>query len=150
MIIEVGTHSPWVSRLLKGLGHEVVVANAWRVKAIHKALNKNDKRDAEFLGRLGRADVKLLAPIKHRGERAAEHRVMLNSRDRLVEARTKLIKHVRGVVKSFGERLPSASAESFVKKVSGDIPQALSEALAPILDTIADLWMMRITIRFTI
>src|SRR5512136_2599630 len=28
MAMEVGTHSPWVSRLLKSLGHEVIVANA--------------------------------------------------------------------------------------------------------------------------
>ncbi len=26
--LEVGTHSPWVSRLLSRLGHEVIVANA--------------------------------------------------------------------------------------------------------------------------
>ena len=26
--LEIGTHSPWVSRLLSGLGHEVIVANA--------------------------------------------------------------------------------------------------------------------------
>jgi len=30
--LEVGTHSPWVSRLLKSLGHEVIVANARQVK----------------------------------------------------------------------------------------------------------------------
>ncbi len=26
--LEIGTHSPWISRLLSGLGHEVIVANA--------------------------------------------------------------------------------------------------------------------------
>jgi transposase len=25
--LEVGTHSPWVSRLLSSLGHEVIIAN---------------------------------------------------------------------------------------------------------------------------
>ena len=28
MAMEVGTHSPWLSRLLTGLGFEVIVANA--------------------------------------------------------------------------------------------------------------------------
>lgn len=139
VVIEVGTHSRWVCRLLEEFGHEVIVANPWRVKLIHQDNNKNDKRDAEFLARLGRADPQLLAPIKHRGERAARHRVMLKSRGSLVEARTKMINHARGVVKSFGERLPAASAESFVKKVIEHIPQALCEALTPILDTITDL-----------
>src|SRR5215471_10428365 len=30
--IECGTHSPWISRLLKELGHEVIVANAGKVE----------------------------------------------------------------------------------------------------------------------
>jgi transposase len=28
IVIEAGTHSPWVSRVLEGCGHEVLVANA--------------------------------------------------------------------------------------------------------------------------
>ncbi len=139
VIIEVGTHSPWVSRLLKDLGHEVVVANAWRVKAIHKALNKNDKRDAEFLARLGRADIKLLAPIKHRGEQAQVDRAMLSSRETMVKARTQSINHVRGVVKSFGERLPSCSAESFAKKAREHVPENLQPALFPLLELVQKL-----------
>jgi transposase len=31
---ETGTHSPWISRLLHGWGHEVIVANARRVRLI--------------------------------------------------------------------------------------------------------------------
>src|SRR5215470_19909665 len=30
--LEIGTHSPWISRLLKQLGHEVIVANARKVR----------------------------------------------------------------------------------------------------------------------
>ncbi len=33
--IEVGTHSPWVSRLLEECGHEVLVANARKVRLIY-------------------------------------------------------------------------------------------------------------------
>jgi len=29
--LEIGTHSPWISRLLSDLGHEVIVANARKV-----------------------------------------------------------------------------------------------------------------------
>jgi transposase len=32
--IEVGTHSPWISRLLKGCGHEVLVANPRKTRLI--------------------------------------------------------------------------------------------------------------------
>jgi Transposase len=44
--IEVGTHSPWVSRLLEGCGHEVLVANARKVRLIYGSGRKSDKLDA--------------------------------------------------------------------------------------------------------
>ena len=40
--IEVGTHSPWVSRLLQKLGHETVVANPKQVKLITESSRKDD------------------------------------------------------------------------------------------------------------
>ncbi len=34
--LETGTHSPWVSRLLSELGHEVIVAHARNVRLIER------------------------------------------------------------------------------------------------------------------
>ena len=50
--LETGTHSPWISRLLNGLGHEVIVANARRVRLIGESRKKDDRRDAQTLARL--------------------------------------------------------------------------------------------------
>src|SRR5215203_3467198 len=94
--IETGTHSPWISRLLKECGHEVLVANARKLRLIYADGKKNDKVDAEKLARLARLDPKLLAPIQHRGESSQAHLAQLRSRDALVGVRTKLINHVRG------------------------------------------------------
>jgi Transposase len=44
--IETGTHSPWVSRLLEECGHEILVANARKVRLIYGEGRKNDKLDA--------------------------------------------------------------------------------------------------------
>ena len=68
--LEVGTHSPWVSRHLAAMGHEVIVANAHKVKLITQSVSKNDRIDARQLARLARVDPKLLSPIRHRGEEA--------------------------------------------------------------------------------
>ena len=57
--IEVGTHSPWVSRLLKSFGHEVIVANARQVQLISHSSRKNDRVDAQTLARLARVDPQL-------------------------------------------------------------------------------------------
>ena len=50
--IEEGTHSPWVSRKLEECGHEVLVANARKVRLIYSNKRKTDKLDAEKLAHL--------------------------------------------------------------------------------------------------
>lgn len=137
VVIEVGTHSPWVSTLLAELGHEVIVANPRRVRLIAASGRKNDALDAEFLARLGRADKALLAPIKHRGMAAQADLVVIKARDALVQARTKLISFSRGVVKSAGERLPTCTTPAFPQTVVDLIPESLGPALKPMLETIA-------------
>ena len=71
--IEVGTHSPWISRLLSQLGHEVIVANARQVRLISQSSRKDDRLDAQTLARLARVDPQLLRPIRHRGEKRTWH-----------------------------------------------------------------------------
>ncbi len=137
--IEAGTHSPWISRLLEERGHEVLVANARKLKLIYGEGRKTDRSDAENLARLCRLDPKLLAPLRHRGETSQAHLALIRSRDALIRSRTQLVNHVRGSVKSFGERLPKCSAQSFHKKAAGRLPEALVPSLEPILETIADL-----------
>ena len=80
VVLEVGTHSPWVSRQLQALGHETIVANPRRVRTIAENDDKSDEVDAELLARLGRADAKLLRPIRHRGEGAQRDRSILGVR----------------------------------------------------------------------
>ena len=111
--LEVGTHSPWVSRILKQLGHEVIVANARRVKLISESSRKNDRLDAEFLARLARADQKLLAPVRHRSEAAQADLTLVRVRAQLVELRTQAVNAARGLVKSFGQRLAKRDAASW-------------------------------------
>jgi len=139
VVLEVGTHSPWVARTLEQLGHEVVVGNPSAMYARGHRRKRNDRLDARFLARQGRADVELLAPITHRTEGAQRDLAVLRARDQLVAARTKLINHVRGAVKSLGRRLSGCSAEAFALCVPNELPDVLRPALAPLLEVIADL-----------
>jgi transposase len=134
VVLEVGTHSPWISRVLRELGHEVVVANAGRVRMIYGNDNKNDRVDARTLARLARVDTGLLHPIRHRGAEAQADLAVLHARDSLVSVRTKLVNTVRSMVKSLGTRLPGASPEYFPRKLRSHIPEALQPALLPLLD----------------
>lgn len=137
--MEVGAQSRWVSDLLRELGHEVIVANARKLRAIYSNPRKGDRADAETLARLARLDPNLLSPIHHRSPQAQADLAVLRSRDALVRSRTLLINHVRGIAKSFGDRLPSCSANYFATKVAPSIPEPLQPALMPILETIASL-----------
>lgn len=139
VVLEVGCQSPWISRLLSGLGHEVLVANARRVQLIHGSSSKSDRVDAESLARLGRFDPKLLRAIEHRGESVQVDRAVLKARDVVVRSRARLIGHVRGMVKSLGSRVRSSSAEHFAVCASEDVPEALQPALGPVIEQIAAL-----------
>jgi transposase len=136
VVLEVGAHSRWISEMLEEKGHEVVVANARRLDLISKSDSKSDRKDCELLARLGRVDVELLAPVKHRNRQAQEDLAVAKARDVLVSARTKLINHVRGVLKSEGLILLKCDADYFVKKTEGLIPTALGPALTPVYETL--------------
>lgn len=137
--LEVGTHSPWISRALEEAGHEVIVANAREVRLIYGSSRKNDRLDAEKLARLTRYDVRLLAPIRHRSVQAQADLARVRSRDALVQTRTKLVSHVRGSVKAFGARIPSGSTAAFHTRAREHLPAELRAALEPVLDTIEGL-----------
>ena len=103
--METGMHSPWVSRHLSELGHEVIVAHARNVRLIAESRRKDDRLDAQTLARLARIDPQLLSPVQHRSAEAQAHLTGIRARAVLVRTRTSLINTARGLAKSYGERL---------------------------------------------
>jgi transposase len=140
VVLEAGTHSPWVSALLEDLGLEVIVANPLQAgRAILANGGKNDKLDAVLLASFGLNTPRLLRPIKHRGREAQEDLSLLRARDGVVRMRTSAVNMIRGLVKSNGYRLPSCEAESFHRKIVGHIPEGLKPALAPAVELVQKL-----------
>jgi transposase len=137
--LEAGTHSGWVSRILEELGHEVLVGNPRKLRMIWNSDKKDDDRDAEMLARIARFDPHLLHPIHHRGKEAQNDLAIIKARDMLVKARSMLITHARGIVKSMGERIAKCSAESFHKRLLEEMPSELEPALEPVMKSIEDL-----------
>jgi len=135
--METGTHSPWISRLLQGLGFYVLVGNTRKLRAIWDCDNKSDVRDAEMLARMARFDRNLLNPITHRGKVAHMDLAVLKARDALVKNRSNLVNFVRGTLKTAGVRLPKCSAETFTKVVRKEnTEELLWEAITPVLEII--------------
>jgi transposase len=139
LALEAGTHSPWVSRQLRALGHEVIVANPRRLRLISASRRKDDRLDAETLARLARLDPRMLFPIRHRGETAQADLTTIRARAGLVEARTALINTARGLTKSFGERLKKCDARYVNEEMAADLPVALQGPIRPLLEEIGRL-----------
>ena len=137
--LEVGTHSPWVSRLLWGMGHEVVVANPRQVKLISASSRKDDRLDAQTLARLARVDPQLLRPIRHRSEKAQADLMVIRVRAALVEARTGLVNTARGLAKSLGERLPTCDTDQMGVEQAESLPAELQQVLEPLLKEVVSL-----------
>lgn len=135
--LECGTHSPWVSRLLTTLGHQVIVANARKIPAITASESKNDRNDAELLARFAAHDPRLLSPVQHRSLERQQDLNLIQARSTLVRARTMIVNALRGLVKSAGSRLPACSTESLPVRVRASIPPALKTVAFPLLQQIA-------------
>jgi transposase len=137
--LETGTHSPWVSRSLNELGHEVIVAHARNVRLIGESRRKDDRLDAKTLARLARIDPQLLCPVKHRSAKAQAHLTVIRARAGLVRARTALINVARGLTKSYGERLRGCSPRNLNSKKAEGLSVELQTALGPLLEEIESL-----------
>ena len=139
IVLETGTHSPWISRLLAEWRHEVIVAHAQKVQLITKSSRKDDRHDARTLARLARIDPQLLGPVRHRSAQAQIHLTVIRARAELVSARTALINAARGLAKSYGERLPKRGSEQVGRELATALSTALREVLEPLLREVESL-----------
>jgi transposase len=137
--LETGAHSPWVSRQLTQLGHEVIVAHARNVRLIGESSRKDDRLDARILARLARLDPRLLSPVQHRSAEAQAHLTVIRARAALVGARTALVNSARGLAKSYGERLRKCGTQQVSKDLAAGLSTELRAALEPLLAEVASL-----------
>lgn len=134
--LEIGTHSPWISRLLSDLGHEVIVANARKVRLIGESRKKDDRLDAQTLARLARIDPELLSPVQHRSRQAQADLMMIRARAGLVRTRTAMVNTARGLAKSYGERLRGCNVRNVNPEKAESLSPELQTALQPLLAAI--------------
>lgn len=114
--MEVGTHSPWISRLLAERGMEVFVANSRKLRMIYTNERKSDKVDARMLARIVRLDPELLHPVRHGSEQSQMDLLSIKMRDTLVRQRASIIGSARACLKALGVRLPCTSTDSFARQ----------------------------------
>ena len=137
--LETGMHSPWVSRVLSELGHEVMVAHARNVRLIGENRKKDDRLDAQTLARLARIDPQSLCPVKHRSAKAQADRTVIRARAGLVRARTALVNTARGLAKGYGVRLRGCNVRNMNPEKAEGLSPELQPAREPLLAGIESL-----------
>lgn len=135
--MEAGSHSQWASRLLQEFGHEVMVADPRKIPGITGSNKKSNRNDAEKLAHYARFGQELLSPIHHRSEQMQADLAVFRVREQFVKTRTMTINAARGIVKSFGCRLPKCSSSYFVQRCRDMIPEMGRTALEPLFEQIA-------------
>jgi transposase len=86
-----------------------------------------------------RMEPRLLHTIQHRNAQAQADLAYIKTRQQLVECRSKLINYARSMVKGVGERIPSGGADTFHRRAREHMPEMLSKAMEPLIQTIEEL-----------
>jgi transposase len=139
VVLEAGTHSGWIGRLAQALGHEGIVANPRNLRLISRSDSKNDRNDARMLAHIAVAGPELLSPVQPRSAKTQQDLAWVRAREVAVEARTKIVNAVRGIVKTSGARLPKCSTATFGARARELCPEALREPLSPLLRIVEEL-----------
>jgi len=96
--------------------------------------------DAETLARLVRMDPALLCPVRHRSEDTQRLRGMLRVRRTLINSRTAALNTARGLLRSFGYRLPGQRPQRLARALArGAVPEELCALVAPLVLTALEL-----------
>lgn len=146
VVIETGTRSAWLKRVLTGLGMRVVVADARKLKAVSASPTKTDRNDARVLAKLGLADElvnqagasseRLLCDTWTRPPELQRIYERLAVRDQLVRRRGDFIREVRSAVKGTGRSLRRGTTTDSFHTLRGDVGEELGDVLDPLFDVI--------------
>ena len=137
IVLEASGKAFWLAERLREFGHEPIVVDPGRTKAIGSAKIKHDKLDARILAELCAAD--LLAVVEPPTEEQRHSRMSVVARDGLVRSRVRLVNMVRGMLDSEGFEVRKCSLDTFVKKATEcweELPEEMASALEPLITAI--------------
>lgn len=140
IVMEASGNAFWVADVLSSLGHDVIVVDPGRTKAIGSAAIKHDRLDAKVLAILCHAN--LLARVDRPSEKIRVKRMAIVARDSAVRCRTLLINAVRSLLSSEGVLLEGGSPARFVtvvRKLPDSVSDELIAQVEPLVEQISSL-----------
>ena len=131
IVVEASGKAFWMADRLKELGHEVVVVDPGRTKAIGAARIKHDKLDARILAELCQTGLLAAVDVPTQQQRMA--RLPFTSRDSLVRARTQMMNSVQSIVDGEGVELPRVWKGSFSEVIRSVAPR-MPAPMVPVVE----------------
>lgn len=134
IVIEASPLAEWAARVLEQLGHQVVVIDPRRAKAVICTKKKTDKLDARNLARMARTGW--YTEVHRKSSEARLSRSELKARQGLVETANAMGARIRGLLRAHGIKLGPVSEGEFenrvLERVSTQAPE-LKALLRPLL-----------------
>ena len=140
-VVEASPLAEWASRRLEELGHEAVIIDARRAKAIVCTKKKTDRVNARDLANMARTGW--YTEVHRKSAKARELRTWLTARAGLVEASSALNARIRGLLRAHGIRVGKVAEKDFEFKIR-DLIQARAPGLAGALTPLLALWRQAI------
>ncbi|MGR8953527.1 MAG: IS110 family transposase [Gammaproteobacteria bacterium] len=125
-VVEASPLAEWAAQTLEALGHEAVIIDARRAKAVVCTKKKTDRVNARDLANMARTGW--YTAVHRKSETARELRSWLTARAGLVETANALNARIRGLLRAHGIKLGKVAEREFEMKV-----QAAAEARVPAL-----------------
>jgi len=140
-VVEASPLAEWVVQVLERLGHEAVIIDARRAKAVVCTKKKTDRVNARDLANMARTGW--YTAVHRKSGAARELRTWLAARAGLVETANALNARIRGLLRAHGIKLGKVAEREFEMKVQA-VVEAREPALAGALTPLLNLWRQSI------
>jgi transposase len=114
-VVEASPLAEWAARTVERLGHEAVIIDARRAKAVVCTKKKTDKVNARDLAQMARTGW--YTAVHRKSTAAREWRTWLTARNGLVETANALNARIRGLLRAHGIKLGKVAERDFILRV---------------------------------
>lgn len=136
-VLEASPLAEWAAQLLEELGHEVVVIDPRRAKAVICTKRKTDQIDARNLAKMARTGW--YTAVHRKSASARRMRTLLKARAGLLGAARSQQSRILGLLRAHGVKVPGARGEQFEPRVRETVRQRAPE-LEEIIEPLLRLW----------
>lgn len=136
-VLEASPLAETVAAQLEALGHEVVVVDPRRAKALVSTKRKTDRLDARALAQMARTGW--LTEVHRKSARSRLLRTQLKARQGLVQTANACTARIRGLLRAHGIQVGKVSAGQFSGRVRA-LLECRAPALAPVIEPLLTVW----------